>query len=148
MTRIPILCIALITAIATWPQTSTAQTATEPPAGRLAVELNKFEYGEGGSCRAFFLFRNNTGKSFAGYQMSLAVLDGDGIIDQLLSIDAAPLPAARTTLKLFEIPGIACGAISQVLLHDIPVCQFQNEDPMDCFPLVDLTSRAAADLVK
>ena len=47
--------------------------------------------------------------------MSLAILDGNGVIDRLLSIDAAPLPADRTTLKLFEIPGLACANISQVL---------------------------------
>ena len=39
--------------------------------------------------------------------MSLAIFDASGVIDRLLSIDAAPLPAARTTLKLFEIPDIA-----------------------------------------
>lgn len=148
MPRFPILSLALVMAGAAQPTGSAAQAAPAPSSGRLTVELNKFEAGEGDSCRAFFLFRNGTGKSFSGFQMSLAILDTGGIIDQLLSIDAAPLPAARTTLKLFEIPGIACDAISQVLLHDIPVCQFQNEDATDCFPLVDLTSRTAADLVK
>src|SRR5688572_14447925 len=74
--------------------------------GGLSVELNKFEEVEGGGCRAFFLFRNTTPTTFVGFEMSLAVLDGDGVIDRLLSIDAAPLPAARTTLKLFEIPQI------------------------------------------
>lgn len=116
--------------------------------GQLTVELNKFETADDGSCRAFFLFRNETGKSFAGFEMSLAVLDQSGIIDQLLSIDAAPLPAARTTLKLFEIPDIACDSISEILLHDIPSCQPQNEDQIDCFPLLGLVSRTSAALVK
>ena len=116
--------------------------------GQLTVELNKFETADDGSCRAFFLFRNETGKSFAGFERSLAVLDKSGIINQLLSIDAAPLPAARTTLKLFEIPDIACDAISEVLLHDIAVCQPQNEDRIDCFPLLNLVSRTSAGLVK
>ena len=117
-------------------------------AGRLTVELNKFEESDGGSCRAFFLFRNDTGMSFEDFEMSLAVLDASGVIDRLLSVDAAPLPVARTTLKLFEIPGSGCGRIAQVLLHDIPACKPENADPMDCFEMIDLVSRAAAPLVK
>ncbi|OED49913.1 hypothetical protein [Leisingera sp. S232] len=116
--------------------------------GPLRVELNKTEEIDGGGCRAFFLFRNQTGKSFEGFEMSLAILDGQGVIDRLLSIDAAPLPVQRTTLKLFEIPEISCGNISEILLHDVTSCQPQNEDQMDCFPILELGSRAAAPLVK
>ena len=116
--------------------------------GPLLVELNKTEEIDGGGCRAFFLFRNQTGKSFAGFEMSLAILDAGGVIDRLLSVDAAPLPVQRTTLKLFEIPDIACGNISEILLHDITSCQPQNEEQMDCFPILRLESRAAAQLVK
>lgn len=116
--------------------------------GPLLVELNKTEEIDGGGCRAFFLFRNQTGKSFAGFEMSLAILDADGVIDRLLSVDAAPLPVQRTTLKLFEIPDIACSNISEILLHDITSCQPQNEEQMDCFPILNLESRAAAQLVK
>jgi hypothetical protein len=116
--------------------------------GRLTVELNKFEASGDGACRAFFLFRNETGMTFEGFEMSLAVLDPAGVIDRLLSVDAAPLPVARTTLKLFEIPGTGCERIAQVLLHDIPACKPENADPADCFALVDLVSRTAAPLVK
>ena len=116
--------------------------------GKLTVELNKFEASEGGACRAFFLFRNQTGKSFEGFEMSLAILDTNGIIDRLLTIDAAPLPLARTTVKLFEIPDIACTAISEVLLHELASCKPQNEDEIDCFPMLALVSRTSAALVK
>jgi hypothetical protein len=114
----------------------------------ITVELNKLEEADGGGCRAFFLFRNTTEMTFEGFELSVAVLDGDGVIDQLLTIDAAPVPAMRTALKLFEIPGTGCAAISQVLLHEITSCRPQNADEMDCFAILDLVSRASADLVK
>lgn len=126
----------------------TGHAETGQLAGLLKVELNKVEEIEGGGCRAFFLFRNQTGKSFAGFEMSLAILDGQGVIDRLLSIDAAPLPVQRTTLKLFEIPQIACANISEILLHDVTSCQPQNEDQMDCFPILELGSKTSAQLVK
>ena len=121
-----------------------AQTVV--PAGKLTIEINKFEEIAGGGCRAFFLFQNATGKSFEGFEMSLAIFNADGVIDRLLSIDAAPLPVARTTLKLFEIPQIACASISEVLLHDVPVCKPQNEDNTDCYPMLELKSRTSAPL--
>lgn len=125
-----------------------AQAQDGTGGGKLTVELNKFEPADGGGCRAFFLFRNQSGKAFEGFEMSLAILDGDGVIDRLLNIDAAPLPVARTTLKLFEIPEITCTDISEILLHAIETCQPQNEENTDCFPIVSLVSRTQAPLVK
>ena len=80
--------------------------------------------------------------------MSLAILDGQGVIDRLLSVDASPLPVQRTTLKLFEVPEISCSNISEILLHDVTACQPQNEAEMDCFAILTLGSRASAKLVK
>ncbi|MDT8857509.1 hypothetical protein RNZ50_21185 [Paracoccaceae bacterium Fryx2] len=116
--------------------------------GPLTVELNKIEDGDSGSCRAFFLFRNQTGLTFEGFEMSLAILNTEGVIDRLLTIDAAPIPAARTTLKLFEIPDTRCAAISEVLLHEIGSCRPQNAAETDCFPMLNLVSRTSAALVQ
>lgn len=113
---------------------------------RVSVELNKFETSDEGICRAFFLFRNGTEASFESFEMSLVVIDQNGIIDRLLSIDAAPLPVARTTLKLFEIPEIACTEIAELIVHDIPACKPQNADPVDCYALIDWVSRTGARL--
>ena len=122
--------------------------ASAQAAGGLTVELNKVEASEAGGCSAYFLFRNETDNSFEGFEMSLAILDTNGVIDRLLSIDAAPLPVARTTLKLFEVPQIACADISEILLHDLTTCKPQNEDEMDCFPILSLGSKTSAALVK
>jgi len=116
--------------------------------GKLTVELNKFEDNQTGGCRAFFLFRNKTEMTLEGFEMSLAILNSSGIIDRLLTIDAAPIQAARTTLKLFEVPDIACADISEILLHELASCRPQNDDEMDCFPVLDLLSRTSAQLVK
>ena len=125
-------------------------TAGQPwaDAGQLTVELNKFEENETGGCRAFFLFRNQTDMTFEGFEMSLAILDQIGVIDRLLSIDAAPLPMSRTTLKLFEIPDISCASIGEILLHELSSCRPQNADEMDCFPILQLNSKTSAALVK
>lgn len=125
-----------------------ALPALAQQSGTLSVELNKFEASEGGGCQAYFLFRNGTGKSFEGFEMSLAILDGNGVIDRLLSVDAAPLPIQRTTLKLFAIPEIGCTDISEIVLHDMASCKPQNEAETDCFPFLELSSKTDAGLIK
>ena len=109
---------------------------------RITVELNKLEPSESGACRAFFLFRNGTNATFEGFELSIAVLDTDGVIDRLLTIDAAPLPVQRTTLKLFEIPKISCDRLSELIVHEIPSCKAENTNPMDCYALTDWVSRS------
>jgi len=125
------------------PIAATAQSLTV----ELTVELNKLETVETG-CQAFFLFQNGLPDNLTGFEMSLAILTNDGVIDRLLTIDASPLPAQRTTLKLFEIPDIQCTAIGDILLHDIGACTPQNGEELDCFEFLELNSRASAALVK
>ena len=115
--------------------------------GGLVIELNKFEDGEQNACQAFFLFRNSTDETFESFEMSFAILDGNGVIDRLLTIDASPLNASRTALKLFELPDISCADVSEILIHEIGSCKPQNQAEIDCFPLIDLVSRTDAKLV-
>ena len=141
MWRMKYLLTALIAA------TFLSSSATFAQTGQLVIELNKFETIENG-CRTFFLFRNETGLIFQGFEMSLAILDRQGVIDRLLTVEAAPLPAERTTLKLFEIPETQCESIGEILLHEIAKCEPEQGGPLDCFTVIDLKSRAAAPLVK
>lgn len=108
---------------------------------RITVELNKLEPSDTGACRAFFLFRNGTDETYEAFELSVAVLDIEGRIDRLLTIDAAPLPVQRTTLKLFEIPDIGCDRLSELIVHEIPACKPQNADPVDCYSLTEWVSR-------
>lgn len=136
----PLVCVLLAAAPAS------AQTDAAP--ALLGVELNKFEQADSGACRAFFLFQNRTGQTFESFEMSLAIFDANGVIDRLLTIDAAPIPVARTTLKLFEIPETRCEAISEILLHDITSCTMANQPAAECFGLIALNSRTSAPLAQ
>ena len=125
-----------------------APGAVAARSGGFDVELNKLEETESGGCRAYFLFRNRTSDTYEAFSLSVATLDTSGVIDRLLSIDAAPLPAQRTTLKLFEIPGTRCEDISEILVHEIDACRPQNGAETDCFPMIDFGSKSPVSLVK
>lgn len=137
------LAAALCAALALSAVPAAAQDDAAAPG--LGVELNKLEGIEGG-CRAYFLFRNAMARSLSGFTLSLAVLDPEGVIDRLLTVDAAPLPARRTTLKIFEFEGLACEGVGEVLMHEIPACAAEDGEALDCYAAVALSSRAAAPL--
>ena len=141
MRGLALFAATLTLAAMAWPAVGQAQD------GRLTVELNKFETIEAG-CRTFFLFRNGSSTGFQGFEMSLAVFDQEGVIDRLLKVEAAPLPAVRTTLKLYEIPDLRCEEVGEILLHEIARCEPEGGGTLDCFAVVDLASRAPAALVK
>jgi hypothetical protein len=142
--------VALVSALAMMGPTANAQDSAggqaREEASSVLAELNKVETVEAG-CRSFFLFRNGTDTTLTGFEMSLAVLDRDGIIDRLLTIDAAPLPARRTTLKLFDIPDMACEDVGELILHDIATCADDTGRTIDCFDLLRLSSRAGIPFV-
>lgn len=121
--------------------------AAAQEAAPLSVELNKLETIDSG-CRSYFLFRNGAGRAFSAFELSLAILDTGGVIDRLLTIDAAPLPTGRTTLKIFEIPETPCEQVGQILLHDIPACAAADGAEANCFEMIGLNSLAAAPLFK
>jgi len=124
-----------------------AAPAAAQQAGGLEVELNKLETIEAG-CRSYFLFRNRGERALSAFEMSLAILTPEGVIDRLLTVDAAPLPGERTTLKIFEFPDLPCEAVGEILMHEISACAAADGEAVDCYALTALSSRAAAPLVK
>lgn len=114
---------------------------------QVAVELNKLEPLEN-SCRAYLVFRNPTEAEYRAFKLELAVFDTDGVVQKLLAVDAAPLRAGRTTVKLFDFSGVTCERIDAVLLNHIPDCASQDGDLEGCIDKVAVSSKAGARFYK
>lgn len=134
---LPILALALTAA--------TASASAQPPA--LTIELNKLAPVEGG-CRAFLVFRNTTDSAFSEFKLDLVMFDTAGVIAKRMALDPAPLPAEKTTVKLFDIQGVACADLGQVLMNEVMACADQSGARSDCTDLIESTSRGAVALVK
>jgi hypothetical protein len=104
------------------------------------VELNKLE-PQDGACRAYLVFENQTGQSFSGLSLDLVMFDQEGIIAKRLAVNAAPLPAAKTSVKLFDIDGLACADIGRILINDAIDCADENGDVPNCVTLIEPSAR-------
>ena len=97
-----LLCLAL------------AALAGTVAAQEIKLELNKLE-PQTNACRAYLVFDNSAGPAIEALRLDLILFDQDGVIARRISVDTAPLRAAKTTVKLFDIPDLSCGNIRRIL---------------------------------
>jgi hypothetical protein len=89
---------------------------------RTAIELNKLEQVEG-ACRAFLVIENGMGAGFETLALDLVVFDADGVIAERLAVDLAPLAAGKTSVKAFDIAGLACADAGRFLMNGVLDCR-------------------------
>jgi hypothetical protein len=116
-------------------------------ASQISLELNKLE-PVSGACRAYLVLANGTGDRLVSLKLDLVMFDNDGIVSQRLAVEVAPLPAGKTSLKVFDIAGLACDRISRILLNDVRACEDGNGARTDCLEAVSTSSRGTVPFIK
>ncbi|MEZ5866298.1 MAG: Tat pathway signal sequence domain protein [Geminicoccaceae bacterium] len=114
--------------------------ASAEPAAVLTIELNKTEQ-LGADCQAFLMMENGTESRLDRLGLDLVMIDRDGVIARRLAVEVGPLRAGRTSVKVFAIDGIDCGAIGRVLLNDVLACEDAAGPRDDCLELIRTTAR-------
>ena len=120
--------------------------AAEAPA-TIGVELNRLE-DQGGNCRAYLVITNPGSAEFSGFALDLVVFDRGGTIMRRLAVDLAPLRAAKTTVKVFDISETACGTIGSILVNDVIHCRDASGDIAGCVDRLSTSSKLAVSLLK
>lgn len=113
----------------------------------IGIELNKLEEQQN-ACRVYMLFENPGQTEFSEFQLDLVLFDTNGVIARRLSLDAAPLRAEKSSVKLFDIDGLACPKIGRILLNDMLACADASGKRTDCLKLIKPASRVDAKFVK
>ncbi|GAB4185298.1 MAG: hypothetical protein OHK0024_25470 [Thalassobaculales bacterium] len=116
-------------------------------AAPVSLELNKLE-DQSGNCRVYLVFNNKSAEGYEGLKLDLVLFGQDGVVSRRLALEAGPLRAAKTTVKLFEVAGLPCPAIGQVLLNDVTDCKSAGKEIADCLPRLAVNSRTSVPLVK
>lgn len=113
------------------------------------IELNKLEPLET-ACRAYLLFENRTSGDFQSLKLDLVMFDSEGIINRRLAVEGGPLPAGKTSVKLFDIDGISCDAVHRVLLNAALTCNGAEgeRERENCLRMIETSSRTGAEFFK
>ncbi len=94
------------------------------------------------------MFGNNTRHSFSGLKLDLVLVGKEGIIAKRLTVDAAPPPGDKTSVKLFDIEGLSCDSIGRILFNDALDCKDKSGEIANCVAQIKPTSRSDVPLVK
>ncbi len=114
-----VLSCALLSALAV---PAVAQEAGTEKGAPLKLQLNKAETA-GDACRITMVVDNSRGGALKSYKVDLFAFDPEGVAQKRVAVDLGPLPPRKTTVKIFDFAGIACGKIGRVLLNDVLSCE-------------------------
>lgn len=113
----------------------------------VAIELNKLEDATD-ACTTYIVVKNDDSVAYDAFQLDLVFFAPDGVIRDRLLVEAGPLRAGKTVVKLFDIPGVACKDVGRVLVNDVTECTAGGSAVEGCVDKVALSSRAEAKLEK
>ncbi|ANK82601.1 MAG: hypothetical protein TEF_18710 [Rhizobiales bacterium NRL2] len=116
-------------------------------AERLGLELNKLEPRDG-ACRAYIVIENGTPTAFESLKLDLVMFDREGIVAERLALEVGPLPAGKTSLKVFDVAGLACGQVGRVLLNEVLACDDGTGGRDGCMDLVETSARGGLEFIK
>lgn len=121
----------LLAGPAAWAQDTDQAPAATGAADGVRIELNKLEQ-QGDACRAYLLFENEQGGEYPVYRLDLVLFDKQGRIDRRIAVDASPLRAGKSVVKLFDLSDLQCDSISKILLNDIAPCEDESGVRENC----------------
>lgn len=122
-------------------------TAAIAEDGKVGVELNKTE-DQAGGCRLYFVLDNGIPAAFDIYKLDLVMFGTDGVIARRLAVEVGPLRPTKTSVKLFDVAGLACTGIGSVLVNDVLSCKSGADEQANCIDKVSVASRAKITLTK
>lgn len=120
-----------------------AQAADVP----IAIELNRLEE-RGSDCRAYLVSHNKAQAAHDAFKLDLVVFDKGGVIARRLAVDIGPLRREKRSVKVFDLAGLACKDITQILVNDVIECGVAKGREGECVGMIDVQSRAPAQLSK
>jgi len=138
-----LLVLGIVAMLAGLSGPAPAQPAETP----IALQLNKMtQYGD--DCRIYFLIVNRSTVRYDAFTAELVIFGDDGVIDRRFTGDLSPLRAEKSLVVSFDMAGLKCRNVSQVLLNEITACTDATGRHADCVEKVHVDSRAGIALFK
>ena len=117
-----------------------AQDASEK-AAPLKLQLNKVETA-GEACRITMVIDNSKGAGLKTYKVDLFAFDTEGVAQKRVAVELGPLPPRKTTVKIFDFPGITCNKVGRVLLNDVLTCDGGDAAREACLARTETETKA------
>ncbi|WEX76673.1 hypothetical protein PYH37_004995 [Sinorhizobium numidicum] len=111
----------------------------------LTIELNEIVPSEKG-CKLTFVAGNELQKSLSKVSFEFVLFDQKGLVERMAVLDFRDLPAGKTKVRQFDLPGTKCETVKSLLINDAPACVGDGVDKGDCMTGLKTGSKAAVEL--
>lgn len=138
---LPIVSVALAAFIAAG--SVNAQEAV--PALGLTIELNDVAPSQKG-CKLTFVAGNALAQSLSKVSFEFVIFDQKGLVERMAVLDFRDLPAGKTKVRQFDLPGTNCDAVKSLLINDAPACVGNGVRPGACMSGIKTGSKSAVEL--
>lgn len=109
-------------------------------APKLSLELNAVAEQDSG-CRITFVATNTLGADISALVVEAVIFTPDGLVDRLALLDFQTLPQTRPRVRQFDLPGLACDRIGQVLINAVGTCTATGVEPATCAAAMTVSTR-------
>ena len=141
MTVRTLLLSALFSAVAV----SGAAAQEAAAAKGLDVELNALAGSQKG-CLFTFVAQNGFAQNVSKVSFEFVIFNDKGTVERLALLDFRDLPAGKSKVRQFDVPGIKCESVKNLLINDAPVCEGEGLEKGRCMDGIVTRSTATAGL--
>ncbi|MGQ3210870.1 MAG: hypothetical protein ACT6U0_01610 [Shinella sp.] len=124
--------------------TSVAAQEAAAPKG-LEVELNALAGSQKG-CLFTFLAVNGFAQDISKVSFEFVIFNDKGTVERLALLDFRDLPAGKSKVRQFDVPGVKCETVKNLLINDAPVCEGAGLEKGRCMDGIVTRTKAAAGL--
>jgi hypothetical protein len=119
------LFLAAVTAALFAFLTVTADQARAESRAGLHIELNRAEAAADG-CRLSFVARNASPEDLSGASYEVVFFNKEALITEMTAFGFGHLPAGKTVVRQFDVPGLSCAETERLLVNGPAGCSGEN----------------------
>lgn len=124
---------------------SGAGAVAQVTSGNLTVEINELTPSEKG-CKLTFVAGNALAQSLDKVSFEFVLFDEKGLVERMAVLDFRDLPAGKTKVRQFDLPGTKCESVKSLLINDAPVCTGEGVAKDACMKVLKTGSKSSVEL--
>jgi hypothetical protein len=137
--------ILLLSAMLSAAAVANAAAQEAAPSKGLEVELNALASSQKG-CLFTFLAGNGLKQNVSKVSFEFVIFNDKGTVERLALLDFRDLPAGKSKVRQFDVPGIKCETVKNLLINDAPVCEGEGVDKGRCMDGIVTRTKTTATL--
>jgi hypothetical protein len=111
----------------------------------LEVELNALAGSQKG-CLFTLLAVNGFAQDISKVSFEFVIFNDKGTVERLALLDFRELPAGKSKVRQFDVPGVKCETVKNLLINDAPVCDGEGLEKGRCMDGIVTRTKASAGL--